>query len=491
MAYLNAGLWHMDSVFQARAVEATLATGRLQPMHGAGYPGQVVIGTVFHAVHRLLTGAQSAGPAITVASAVSGAAAVLAMYLLVRRIARSDRAAAAAAIVFALQPLFLSVTTFAMSHGAEACLVLLSAWLVVRARDEGRTRDLVLAGVAFGAAAAVRPTAVLFVPALAVFGWRSGTLRAWAVACVAAAATTLAAYAPLFLADGSAALSAAARDNRFLGVSWGAIRTAASWTAASVTVVGLFSAVLGAIILVRRSRRDAVAVLVWLVVPLVALAGSSTAAPRYLATALAAVAILTGCLAEGRVNRKLYALVLTVQAAWGLVSIHPTLAWRHARCAPAEFARMVGERTQPGAVILTMDLAPQVEYHASRTPRTHPVFRGDPEAFLAEAAADVDAVRELVAGGTPVYLTSDALRTYDMPASPPSGYLDVEIGECREIAGRWGAMILEAFRATPVGSTDYEDWHKASLAAPPRPGSMGARGHLYRLEIRPQTLGGR
>ena len=51
--YMNDGLFHTDSVFQAIAVESVVDDFQIKYMHAPGYPGQVVLGSLTYVFFKL------------------------------------------------------------------------------------------------------------------------------------------------------------------------------------------------------------------------------------------------------------------------------------------------------------------------------------------------------------------------------------------------------------------------------------------------------
>ncbi|WP_437508666.1 glycosyltransferase family 39 protein [Sorangium sp. So ce1099] len=184
---------------------------------GLGYSDDLVVGgqPVWHPwchypvgysgflglVYRLF----GAGPHVaTVANAVTGALLVVVVHRLARYATTPGRARAAA-LLAALSPGLIVYAALLMTEPLAALGLVTAPWLLARDAARGRLiRGAVLAGVALGLTALVRPQSLLCAPALALLTWRGpggagGWMSAWrrgALAAALSAATALAVVAP-------------------------------------------------------------------------------------------------------------------------------------------------------------------------------------------------------------------------------------------------------------------------------------------------------
>lgn len=108
-------------------------------------------------------------------SALVGTATVPVVYMAARELARSRRIARTAAVLVALNPMFVWFSQEARAYALFALLGALSLLFCVRARARGRTSDLVLWGVASAAALSTHYFAVFLV--LPEAAWLVLTLR--------------------------------------------------------------------------------------------------------------------------------------------------------------------------------------------------------------------------------------------------------------------------------------------------------------------------
>jgi hypothetical protein len=123
----------------------------------------------------------------------AGAFAAVGIWACARRLGSAPGVAFGAGILTALTGSMLWTTSAISSDGPAAALAIGALWAALVVRDEGRTRDAVLAGIAFGAALAVKP--LVFPFAIPIVWWLRSR-RFVIVAAVAAALTWLATAIP-------------------------------------------------------------------------------------------------------------------------------------------------------------------------------------------------------------------------------------------------------------------------------------------------------
>ncbi|AUX39312.1 hypothetical protein SOCE26_007010 [Sorangium cellulosum] len=114
-----------------------------------------------------------AGPHVaTVANAVAGALLVVVVHRLARYATTPTRARVAA-LLAALSPGLIVYAALLMTEPLAALGLVTAPWLLARDAARGRVaRGAVLAGVALGLTALVRPQSLLCAPALALLAWR-------------------------------------------------------------------------------------------------------------------------------------------------------------------------------------------------------------------------------------------------------------------------------------------------------------------------------
>jgi hypothetical protein len=112
----------------------------------------------------------------TVANAIAGALTVAVAHRLARRATTPNRARVAAGLV-ALHPGLIVYSALLMTEPLAGLCMLVAAW--VFAREEGKAKGAILAGIALGLGTLVRPPTLLCAPAL-VFLIANQEIRSWA-----------------------------------------------------------------------------------------------------------------------------------------------------------------------------------------------------------------------------------------------------------------------------------------------------------------------
>lgn len=172
--FMNDGLFHHDSIQMAWATERTIETGQLQPTTHGRY-GLVLINALAYWPQYLFWGTQSAGPTITFVTIILSALAVCALFLFTKELTQNNFIAISAALLLSLNPLFLSVTTYAKSNGPGILFILLSGYLLLLALRRGSNNLLLWAGVVFVYSLLVRFDNILFIVPFALlylFPWK-------------------------------------------------------------------------------------------------------------------------------------------------------------------------------------------------------------------------------------------------------------------------------------------------------------------------------
>jgi len=128
----------------------------------------------------------SANTAMMAISIAAGAAAVVALYLLGRRLF-DQRAGLVAAVLLATSPLFWFYGEIALPHTLDAALVLFALWLLFRVR-RGERQSIWAAAVVLAIAGGVRPQTLVFLLPVTVFSvWRADWRRIAGAAILGAA----------------------------------------------------------------------------------------------------------------------------------------------------------------------------------------------------------------------------------------------------------------------------------------------------------------
>lgn len=439
-AFRNDGIFHLDAIFLAQAVEKGYA--------GDGWDTHWRFGAVLAnalVYFPFWLAGENAERATILASILFDAASIAVAFLFLERLAGDRLLAALAAGLLAVVPVYTIANTFGKEYGLALLLVLSAFHLALRARATASAPRAAASGLCFACAYTVWEGLLALTPIYLVVlcapcgGWPTlprrliaGSAAGFAVGVAFGLSTslpsTVGAYTAGqqmtgFLGFTSPMLPVALRDLiRFLG-----------WPLLLASALGLGLAL-------AEARYRALLPLAALLVATVVIYGNlSTYGPRYLVFSALGLCMLAAVgfhfLLTHTPPLQLAALAAYVAAVGWMIGVsYPLLAPRHAYNGAKRYALWVGTATEPSSLIIVMDDSRFIEYYARRATLGHPI--GDP----AGTAAWVERVRDALQR-SPVYLTQSGL-FYD--------------------PGRIVRQAIDAnFTRTLVGTRPSEDYHHA------------------------------
>jgi len=156
--YMNDGLYHHDSVQLAYAVENSLETGTIHGAVGGKYFA-VFVYMMFHVVSYL-----PLELSLTLFTILMASLSIIALFLFVNELTDNLYIAAVSALLFSFNPLYLSITTYAKSHGLAIFMILMTAYFLVRFLKDNNLISLILFIVLYGLSLMTRIDNILFVP---------------------------------------------------------------------------------------------------------------------------------------------------------------------------------------------------------------------------------------------------------------------------------------------------------------------------------------
>ncbi len=459
-AFRNEGIFHLDAVFLAQAVEDIYARGHWDRSWRFG----AVLANALVYLPFWLSG-ENAERATVLASILFHAASIAMAFLFLDRLSGSRRLAALAAGLFAVTPIYAIPNTFGKEYGLAVLLIATSFCLALAARRSASAMRaasaalvLALSFVAWEGALAITPifAVVLLAPRCErpVFGalgrrLATGALVGFGVGLAFDLSTSL--HSILRTYAGSPHMTG------FLGLASPMLPRTLHDLVHFLGWPLLTASGFGLVLALARRRYRSLLPLATLMIATVAFYGNlSTYGPRYLVLVAFGVCILAGVafhvlLGGGPVARVAAAVAFACVVGSQVALSLPLLAPRHAYNGAKQCALMIAAVTEPGSVIITMDDRRFVEYYARRATLQHPI--GD------RAATDawIDVVRQALNRG-PVYLTESGL-SYDP----------------RRLVRR---ALRANFAFTLAGKRVCEDYHHAERRL------QRYQGHLWRLTPR-------
>ncbi len=462
---ISRGPFSVDALALAVQSRHTLDTLHLHGLTPLGFPLVIMLGAATLFLTRL-AGAADPVFAVNLMSAVFGALAAGAMYLAARELF-GEKAGVFAAALFSLSPIFLGLTVYGSGHAACMFFHLAGVYCLLIYLKEGTGKSLAFSGVSFGLMAACRPQDfVLVLPATAwiFFAWEDGTrdgvggrkrfadgLR-WLASAGGAAVLS---YLPFVLGQ-KGSFAGRFLDyvhyclvENYIGIFSPRLVLVGQWLGRNFTPAGTAAVAGGFLLLCARRTRLAAFLLLWFAVPVLYYGNLyMTVTARYFVLALPPM-----CLAAAYVfsvfagYKKRIAPVAAgcflLIAAGMFARVYPVLQFRCERAVLPEFARWIGSRTEEDARIVGTDERLFIRYYAGRAtvPRPQKWLRMYTAEELGRFQEEVD---RLLREGTPVYITSVALYSYDEGA-------------------QFSSFVKAHYRLEPRGSYFYEDWHSGPL----------------------------
>jgi len=456
-AFRNEGIFHLDSVFLAQAVENIYANNRWDVEWRFG----AVLANALVYFPFWLCG-ENAERATILSSILFHACSIPMAFLFLERLSGSRLLAALAAGLLAVAPVYAIANTFGKEYGLAVFLVVTSFYLALTAREVGSALRAASAALLFALSyivwegmLAITPIAVvvLFAPRFErpVLGPHTrrlavGALAGFALGLAFDLSTSLHSIVRTYATSrqmtgfrgiASPVLPIALRDlQHFLG-----------WPFLVASTLGL------ALALWQRRYRAVLPLASLLILTLGFYGNLSTYGPRYLVLCALGLCILAAVAFHFLLTRRML-VRMAATAAYGfivgsMVAVsYPLLAPRHTYNGAKRFAQMIAEVTEPASVIIVMDDSRFVEYYAHRATLGHPI--GD----RAATQAWVDNVRQALDRG-PVYLAESGL-SYD------PGHIVQQ-------------AIAANFSLTLAGKRTTEDYHHAERRL------QLYEGHLWRL----------
>ncbi|MBM3309075.1 MAG: phospholipid carrier-dependent glycosyltransferase [Candidatus Altiarchaeales archaeon] len=524
LTLLNAGLWYTDAVIAAQSAESTYNTGILRYMHGVGYPGHVITIVIFYALFKLIAGIATAESAVFFVSLFFASLTVGLIYLLVKKLSNSTFAALSSALILNVFPVYLSTSTFGMSHQPAGFFIVLAFYLALIASEKQEVKLKVLASASLGWASAIRLESLQMLPLVLLFYWKDNfPISLWAkegyarftlrqnkdelirdiLYLILPAILLLALpYTPMLKSSGFKPLWDAFQYNRWLGF-WveGLTPMVIQWVTLSMTTlaspdssyliqvafslgwvlvfIGLFA------LFSKKDKKPFFMVFVWCLYFFV-LANTLTVEDRHSIPAQIGFTVAMG-FGLGWLYKRVHKIagVLALLALLYLMftTVYPILEFRHNFCGPKSFAYTLRDTIEENSVVIVMDEGPHLEYYGKINTIGHPLD-GD----NTKIKQNMDEINGYLGNGTNVYLVSSAF-VYDsgqgLSYNPTTGVVynadsgkvysnilysptsksikDTSSGVVVGLYGIWQVELFYNFLVIPVKNVENEDWHKKSV----------------------------
>jgi hypothetical protein len=454
---INNGLFHSDSVALAMSAESIVEQGRFETA-ASGKFGMVIINAAAYMMSHHLLRAESAELTVTLVVILLSSLSVCLLYLVVLNLTDSAFASFSAAMLFALNNLFLSVSTYAKSHGPSLFFAFTVIYILTRPAWKGSRRDITILAAASTYMLLVRPDTLLYVVPLGLLclfrrqlldelrgiAHRSCKNKFACLAVVIAIPLVLAignVWVPglLFIrkTDMLQQATLSVYSSHFLKACLQLVNSLTLPVVLAVAASYLY-------VILRRMKWTALFAIVWFLAIFLPMGLSRVASPRLFVGALAPLFLVLGIgLNEVYRRERLVSVTILIILCFSMLfAAYPVVAFRHANCGPKQFGLMVKNTTEQNAVVIANDMAAFVNYYGNRSTISYPVY-GNAE----EVRATVGFIHSLIDKGVPVYVPSHIF--YMTPDKSPE----------RTLKGN--------FKLSKVGEVVAEDYHHAELELRP------------------------
>ncbi|MCD4759328.1 glycosyltransferase family 39 protein [archaeon] len=421
--FKNAGLFHFDSYADARTVEQIFERGSMQYSYAYGAPTAMILTFLFFMIDKLIFGATQAENTYFFVNFLTAALSVALIYIIAKKITRNTFVGIVSALIFAVNPVFLAVTTYPKTHSISIFFALLGGLLLLKAADKNSLKLLILSGLSFGLNIGTRPDGVLYlIPFILLYidpkiknkalilKKDRLTLKKILTFIISVIIPPLILFLPWFLDKGIADFLRALnpqtelrldRGESNLGTAFSNITTALTW-------LGIAFAALGSLYLYIKNRKLVlITLLLWFALFFFSLGltlPENTSYARFFIPTMIPLTILaaTGLRAIYRKNKLITLLVILFLLGSTFAVAYPIISYRHEHSGTKDFAIYAEENTEENAVVMTNDLGFFIQYYGNRTIIIHPRTGN-----LNEIDEFMEELKEYVDQGIQIYSTEE------------------------------------------------------------------------------------
>lgn len=407
LSFINAGLFHMDSVMLATAVEKTYQTGILQPAVHGRY-GAVFINCILYFPFYLL--GQNADFVTRFSSVLFHAFSAVAFFYFVRGVFADRAQAFNGALLFSLTPLYFIPDTYGKEHGMSIFFLLLAFLLLDSAIKKGSPILILFASTCYVFSITVRESLIWTVPLFALFFinpeifWRpfkaSITPERFRTPLLFAFIFPQAVFFSIVLSTYLVNVIQLEYVNGILLPTFPhAIKdlmTSTPWPILPLLAIGIWG-------MARYEKPFTVIFFLFWLMMILLYGNTNWYTPRHLDIVIIPLNIFVSY-ALGRLYLRFktianIAVIYCVIAM--LLFMYPMLEFRHDYNGEKEFALFVKSKTEANAVIATTDQFAFIEYYGKRRTLFLPLT-GPKDAIK----NFINTTNEYLADGVPVYYTN-------------------------------------------------------------------------------------
>jgi 4-amino-4-deoxy-L-arabinose transferase-like glycosyltransferase len=393
LLFKNAGLFHFDSYADVRTVEQILETGKMQYSYAYGSPTTMALVFLTFILDKFIFGATNPENAYFFVTFLTAALSTAILYMIVKKITKNNFISISSALIFTLTPTLMAVTTYPKTHAISIFFALLGGYLLISATEKNQIKNIILAGLCFGAGIGTRPFAALYIIPFALLYLKpkiknnSISIKkeklSWKkiiIFCVSIAIVPILLFMPWIMEKGIEDFLAKTNPEVETRGGWLGLFSENTWPSfnmilGSFTWFGMALAGLGSIYLWKKNQKILLFILLlWFALFFFSLGNLARVHARFLIPTFIPLSILTA-LGARMIHRKnkwagIGAIVILLVIMFSIA--YPVISYRHEHSGTRDFAIYVQENTEPDAIIMTNDLGFFVKWYGNREIVFHP-----------------------------------------------------------------------------------------------------------------------
>ncbi len=409
--YLDPELLHHDSVQYAIATEKTLENGKLEPVVGERY-GLVIINVVGYFIPYFIFGIKSSEFVINIITVLFASFSVVVLYLFTQEFLNNRHISISAALLFSLNPIFLSVTTYTKDHSHSIFFIILAAYSLLKLIKTNSSLFKILFGLSMGILLFVRPSDIIvIIPLFGVYllpnkfieednsiklNKRFGVRNLLLV--LIPFLIFLSVYLSLYINN----FFELGHSNRFLN-PFPDLFDIFLITAIASTSLGSFLMVYGLFYILNRKKYSAILFLIWFLSILIFYSSFYSTKLRFLVTLVIPSSILMayGLNVIKQKFRLLSPLFLILVLVIMFIFVKPALAFRHNYSSGKEVVKYVENLTENNSLVFDWgDDVIFYDYYVKRNVNSCPYISKEEE-----FKAKIELINEALESNKSVYIS--------------------------------------------------------------------------------------
>ena len=449
LLFINAGLFHHDSVQLAIATEETVKTFELHAAVG-GKLVLVLINSLIFLIPYYFLKVTSAEFTITLTSIFFAALSICFLYLFLRELTNKVFISFASSILFSVTPIYLSVTTYAKSHSLSIFFVLLAAYTLIKSTKENSKKLGFISGLSLGILLFIRPSDFLFIiPFIFLFLYAHKIIKLENSKARFKVNFLYLIVLPLLLISllyGITQFSVIVSQIKSNPLVFDKIVLLSSIVSLinTTTIIGFLFLLIGLYYLFIKNRYLLAFFLFWFFTTYIYYSNVFTFAQRFLILSLIPIMILVGYGLEFfYIKNKIIAFIILILIASSMfLSIYPIIKYRHVHSGGKDLALFVNNLTENNSVVIIGDDGPFLDYYGYRRTIAYPATNN--KELLDNF---IEKVNDILDSNINVYIPETNYIYHHPPKESKMVY----------------DLINENFNVTVVGEIIWENYHHASI----------------------------